>query len=85
MSSLSLRQVIRAALDESLADVRDDIRNLHVDMIRQFHIQQVDLARQLASEIEYLRHQLAAERAENTKLRAHIQRFGLPPDRGVAP
>ncbi|SPQ97562.1 unnamed protein product (mitochondrion) [Plasmodiophora brassicae] len=78
-------EVIRAALDESLADVRDDIRNLHVDMIRQFHIQQVDLARQLASEIEYLRHQLAAERAENTKLRAHIQRFGLPPDRGVAP
>ena len=33
--------VIRSILESSMEALRDDVRNLHVDMIRQMHDQQV--------------------------------------------
>mmetsp|Transcript_38164 Transcript_38164/g.85065 ORF Transcript_38164/g.85065 Transcript_38164/m.85065 type:complete len:686 (+) Transcript_38164:162-2219(+) len=60
--------VFRTYMDDNLGTVREDVRNLHIEMIRQFHLQQMESNRimaellkkqdQLTGEVQSLRSQV---------------------------
>jgi hypothetical protein len=33
--------VFKAYMDDAMASMREDVRNLHIEMLKQFHVQQV--------------------------------------------
>ncbi|XP_076939464.1 protein NEDD1-like [Bidens hawaiensis] len=74
-SSFSL-QLFQGTLDEALASfqksVHEDVRNLHIEVLRQFHMQEVQMSNQMSSILETqaeLMKEIKSLRKENQELR----------------
>ncbi|KAF5794911.1 hypothetical protein HanXRQr2_Chr08g0333591 [Helianthus annuus] len=74
-SSFSL-QLFQGTLDEALASfqksIHEDVRNLHIEVLRQFHMQEVQMSNAMSSILETqaeLMKEIKALRKENQELR----------------
>ncbi|KAJ2468981.1 hypothetical protein GGI02_003527 [Coemansia sp. RSA 2322] len=80
IGSSVLHNLLADALAPLREQIRGEIRNLHVDMIRQGFVyqEQVRALRQECSEARELRQELELLRRENEQLRRHVPFFSLP-------
>lgn len=74
-SSFSL-QLVQRTLEETLGSVQnaihEDVKNLHIELLRQFHMQEMEMSRQMTSVLERqdeLLKEVQALRRENQQLR----------------
>ncbi|KAM0008962.1 putative transcription factor WD40-like family [Helianthus debilis subsp. tardiflorus] len=75
-SSLFSLQLFQGTLDEALASfqksIHEDVRNLHIEVLRQFHMQEVQMSNAMSSILETqaeLMKEIKALRKENQELR----------------
>lgn len=80
LTSADIREVVRDEVEKLQDDLEDSIRNLHTDMIRQFHQQAQELSNTLSSQLtmmDQLREENQRLREENDFLkRSQMQRNG---------
>ncbi|KAJ2452996.1 hypothetical protein GGI03_006711 [Coemansia sp. RSA 2337] len=86
IGSSVLQNLLADALTPLREQLRGEIRNLHLDMIRQGFVyqEQVRALRQECNEARDLRQELDKLRRENEQLRRHIPFFGSS-DSAAAP
>ncbi|KAJ2158409.1 hypothetical protein GGF46_003789 [Coemansia sp. RSA 552] len=82
VSTSVLHNAIADALAPLGEQIRDEIRNLHLDMIRQgvIYQEQIKALRQECSDARELRHEIEQLRRDNEQLRQYIPFFQAPDD-----
>lgn len=70
-----LKRTVEGALNDVVGDLRNDVRNLHLELLRGFHENQKETQRMLdehTTAYQQLREEASALREENRRLRIHL-------------